>query len=221
MFIISAPIIFTNQQLHLGSGIPDSITTKTAPAMQSSDFNLIIPAKEEYLGFKYLFAGHREIDRSNIKELKNAGCFSLYSWTIQRESDKLILKILIAISLNPDVVGMVSSLGVSNLSHNPDEKKTSFSGKLIGKYVWSYPKTLFIEDNWVLMKIDLRPQNTRNADNKISFGTITEADKLWAEELGQKILDRATVLGLTSRRPTSAPLWAKEQVAKRRAERKQ
>ena len=221
MFISSVPIIFTTQQLSLGYGIPDSITTKTAPAMQSSDFNLIIPSKEDYPGFKYLFSGFKSFDRANIKDLKNAGYFSIYSWTIQRDYDKLMLDITIAISLDPDVVGRVSFLGASNRSHNPDEKKTSFSGKLIGKYVWSYPKTLFIEDNWVLMKIDLRPQNTRNADNKISFGIVTEADKLWAEELGQKILDRATVLGLTSRRPTSAPLWAKEQVAKRRAERKQ
>ncbi|MCX6366287.1 MAG: hypothetical protein NTX57_06200 [Armatimonadetes bacterium] len=136
-----------------------------------------------------------------------------------RDSDKLFLSIDIAISLNPDDAGLASIISPSSAPRDTS-KKSSFTGKPIGKYAWSHPSSLIVADHWVLMKLQFRSKPIKNPDGSFTFPPISDGDKAWAEEMGRKILDRATVLGLTSRPAESAPLWAKEQVAKRRAEQK-
>jgi hypothetical protein len=221
MIYVPVLIVVQDQQPSLGYQVRDSVSEKKPPQILRSDYDLITPAKEEYDGFKFLFTGYTASGSKDMASLANTGYYSAYSWTIKRQTDNLMIDITLAVSANPEVVGMVSSLGASHVGKSVHEKKTSFSGKPIGKYAWSYPNVLFVEDNWLLMKIDLRPQNTRNPDNSVTSGSVTDADRVWAEEIGRKILDRATVLGLTRHPASSAPGWAKEQIAKRRAERKQ
>ena len=218
MFI--STIIVSQQQPSLAIRMPESIKIKAAPIVTKYDFSLIVPEKNEIEDFTSTNTSYSEINHDNIPELIKKGYYNSYHFFIKNKNEKMIIAVSILISLDPCDIGLSYMLGSTSTANNPAERKTSFTGKSIGKYVWSYPTTLLVEDYWILMKVQLVPQNKRNSDNSITFGTITDADKAWAEEMGRKILDRATVLGLTSRPAESAPLWAKEQVAKRRAEQK-
>jgi hypothetical protein len=218
--MLTTTIIVSQQQPSLAIRIPESITIKSAPIITKHDFALIIPEKDEIENFKFTNTSYHEVNHDDISELKRRGYYNSYHFFIKNKNENLTISVSILISLDPSDIGLSYMLGSTSTANNPTERKTSFTGKPIGKYVWSYPTALLVEDYWILMKVQLVPQNKRNSDNSITFGTITDGDKAWAEEMGRKILDRATVLGLTSRPAESAPLWAKEQVAKRRAEQK-
>jgi hypothetical protein len=219
MFTIINAAIIQEQQPSLTFRNPESIKIKPGPTISRADFDLIIPEQDELLEFKILHKLFSKTDISNITSLKYSGVYSFYSITITRASDKLFLLINIAISVNPDDAGLASVISPSSAAKDTSNK-SSFTGKSIGKYAWSHPSSLIVADNWVLMKLQFMPKTIKNPDSSFTIPPISDGDKAWAEEMGRKILDRATVLGLTSRPAESAPLWAKEQVAKRRAEQK-
>jgi hypothetical protein len=218
--MLTTMMIVSQQQPILAIREPESIRIKAASIVTKTDFSLIVPEKDEIQNFTFVNTSYKELDHNDLSELKRRGYYNSYHFFLKRNDSSLMIAVDILISLDPDDIGLSYMLGSTSVANNPGEKKTSFTGKPIGKYVWSYPKMLLVEDHWILMKVLLMPQNNRNPDKSITFGTLTDADKAWAEEIGRRILDRATVLGLTSRPAESAPLWAKEQVAKRRAERK-
>jgi hypothetical protein len=220
MFTIINAATIQEQQPSLTFRNPDSIKVKPGTTISRADFDLIIPELNELLEFKVFTKLFEKTDNSSIESLKNSGVYSFYRISATRDSDKLFLLIDIAISVNPDDPGLASVISPSSVSKDPS-KKSSFTGKPIGKYAWSHPTSLIVADHWVLMKLQFRPKLIKNPDGSFTSPPIADGDKAWAEEMGRKILDRATVLGLTSRPAESAPLWAKEQVAKRRAERKQ
>ena len=198
---------------------PDTIQVKISPTMTRSDLELITPSQDEFYDAKIFTTSFHSSDRSNLENLKRNGYFYSYSLSAKRPVNELGIIINIAISLNPDDPGLASILDPTSRSTNT-AKRISFTGKPIGEFAWSHPLSLIVADQWILMKIQFMPKLIKNPNGSYSIPTISDADKAWAEEMGRKILDRATVLGLTSRPAESAPLWAKEQVAKRRAARK-
>jgi hypothetical protein len=220
MIFIAAPVIVQDQQPPLSFNKLDRLSIKTPPTLSRADFEILSPSTEELKDFKFAFSQFSETDRSSQESLKENRCYYFYSWTAKRNSDQLTFYFQIAITLDPNRIGMVSMLAPTSIV-NPPLVDGSFTGKPIGRYAYSYPLSLLVEDGWVLMKFQFMPTLLKKPEGGYSIPALSDTDKAWAEEIGRKILDRATVQGLTSRPAASAPLWAKEQVAKRRAERKQ
>jgi hypothetical protein len=163
--------------------------------------------------------------------------FTACYFEFTRKSDRL--KAQLSITLSPhkkilDNVAVVSGIAGSqegyliesrSISGRPLGQKilrftTDLSGKMFPSEVIIDGSIFFYLQATLPLLRDAKGNLVKGLDGEWIPQKVSAADWRSLEDKAIKILDRATVLGLTSRPAESAPLWAKEQVAKRRAEQK-
>jgi hypothetical protein len=107
----------------------------------------------------------------------------------------------------------------------PLPKEGHLSGRKIGQCNWfkkpyDYACSFYVAEKQIGFGVALQRFPQRRGEPPAPLAPISAEELRLAEDIVLKMLDRLTVLGLTSRPKESAPGWAKRQVERRLAGRR-
>lgn len=170
---------------------------------------VILPEKTEYYNF-----GLIRID-TNLKK-DDPGDF-IYRFTIFDEISRCMIKFVFFQDLKiKDPLDILNQFPDSG----PLPNEGALSRRKIGQRVWSRRATeddchFYVADKQIGVGVFITRVRKIRGKADIPLVPITNDEVRFAEDIVLKMLDRLTVLGLTSRPKESAPDWAKRQVEKR------